>query len=163
MQALGHADPLIAQLLALLAGGMAHVTLEAAVKNFPEEQRGIAPQGSPYSAWQLLEHLRITQRDILDFCSPPVGGYQPRAWPAAYWPESASPTTPVAWDETLAAIQADAETFVAFLTRADVDLYTPFPWGDGQNLLRETLLIADHNSYHIGEFVLLRRLLGNWG
>ena len=162
MNAPTHTDLLVAQLLSLLQGGNAHATLEAAIENFPEDQRGIAPQGLPYSAWQLIEHLRITQRDILDFCAPPPGGYKHLAWPAAYWPKTPVPPNPQAWDETLAAIAADAHAFAALLTHPDADLYTPFSWGDGQNLLREALLIADHNSYHTGELIVLRRLLGNW-
>ncbi len=155
-------DPLVRQLLALLAGGQAHATLEAAVEDFPAAQYGAVPEGLPYSAWQVLEHLRITQRDILDFCSPPEGGYKPLAWPAQYWPEQTAPPTPQSWDETLGSLQEDAAAFAAKLTEAGADLYTPFSWGDGQNLLREALLIADHNSYHTGELVVIRRLLGIW-
>ena len=158
----GSDDPLIRQLLALLQGNQAHASLEAAVANMAEELRGMVPPPLPYSAWQILEHLRITQRDILDFSAPPKGGYKPLDWPAAYWPKEAIPPRPESWDESLAAIHADRQAFEALLTRSDVDLYTPFAWGDGQNLLREALLIADHNSYHTGELIVLRRLLGAW-
>ncbi len=159
MEAPTHADPLIAQLLSLLQGGNAHATLEAAVENFPDDQRGTAPRGLPYSAWQLIEHLRITQRDILDFCAPPPGGYKHLAWPADYWPKAPTPPAPAAWNKTLAAIAADAQAFEALLTKPKADLYAPFAWGEGQNLLREALLLADHNSYHTGELIVLRRLL----
>ena len=155
-------DPLLAQLHALLSGGNAHTTLETAVADFPAELRGVVPERLPYSAWQLVEHLRITQRDILDFSAPPAGGYRPLQWPADYWPKSPTPPTSTSWDSTLAALRADADTFLALLTKPEADLYTPFPWGEGQNLLRETLLIADHNSYHTGELIVLRRLLGIW-
>lgn len=153
---------LVQQLLALLAGGQAHATLQDAVKDFPEQHRGTVAERLPYSAWQMLEHLRLAQRDILDFCAPPEGGYQPMEWPKQYWPATAAPPTPQSWADTLAAIEADAKSFAALLTRPGADLYAPFPWGEGQNLLREALLIADHNSYHVGELVLLRRVLGVW-
>ena len=155
-------EPLVTQLLALLAGGQAHATFEAAVKDFPEPLRGTVPERLPYSAWQLVEHLRIAQRDILDFCAPPPGGYKPLEWPAAYWPELSTPPTPQSWGEALAAIATDRESFASLIRDPQADLYQPFPWGEGQNLLREALLLADHNSYHTGELIVLRRLLGTW-
>ena len=156
-------DPeLIKQLLALLKGGQAHAGFDAAVKDFPVGLRGVAPEGLPYSAWQLVEHLRITQQDILNFSAPPTGGYHAIAWPDDYWPKSPEPPSPEAWDHTIAAIRSDQEKFEALLTKPDADLYKAFRWGDGQNLLREALLIADHNAYHLGELVVLRRLLGIW-
>jgi hypothetical protein len=155
-------DELIKQLKALLNGGQAHATFEDAVKDFPEEQRGTVPEGLPYSAWQLVEHIRITQRDILEFSAPPSGGYQPMAWPDDYWPKSAKPSSPHAWESAIAAIQKDRKTFEDLLSKPDADLYKPFRWGEGQNLLREALLIADHTAYHTGELILLRRLLGIW-
>jgi hypothetical protein len=150
------------QLIALLRGGQAHVTFEEAVKDFPVEHRGTVPAGLPYSGWQVLEHLRITQRDILDFSAPPTGGYQPIEWPEGYWPKSPEPPGPRSWDTCLAAIRKDQEAFEELVMRPGADLYKPFRWGEGQNLLREALLIADHNSYHLGELVVLRRLLGIW-
>lgn len=155
-------DPVVEQLLASLRGGQAHATLEDAVANFPATLRGVVPDNLPYSAWQLVEHLRIAQRDILEFSDPPAGGYQHLKWPEAYWPKSPEPPSAGAWDKSLAAIAADGKSFAALLTRPDADLYSPLAWGQGQNLLREALLIADHNAYHIGELVLLRRLLGCW-
>jgi hypothetical protein len=155
-------DELRKQLLALLKGGQAHVEFEDAVREFPAELRGKVPEGLPYSAWQLLEHMRITQRDILNFSAPPTGGYHPLQWPEGYWPESAEPPSQGDWERTIASIRSDREHFETLLLKADVDLYKPFRWGDGQNLLREALLIADHTAYHLGEFVVLRRLLGVW-
>jgi hypothetical protein len=152
----------VKQTLALLRGGQAHATLEDAVAGFPVALRGTIPPGLPYSAWQLLEHLRIAQADILEFSDPPVGGYQHRKWPEAYWPKSAEPPDASSWDECIAALEADRRQFEALLTQSGADLATPFPWGDGQNLLRQALLMADHNAYHTGELVLLRRLLGCW-
>jgi hypothetical protein len=154
--------PLVDQLIALLRGGQAHVSFDAAVKDFPIEARGKVPAGVPYSAWQLIEHMRIAQRDILDFSAPPTGGYHGMKWPEDYWPKSAEPTSPEAWERTLATIKADREKFEGLLTKPGVDLFKPFLWGTGQNLLREALLIADHNAYHTGELILLRRLLGVW-
>lgn len=150
------------QLLALLRGGQAHVTFEDAIRDFPVGQRGVVPGGLPYSAWQILEHIRITQRDILEFSAPPTGGYQPREWPAEYWPKSTEPVSVGAWELTVEAIRKDLAAFEALLTRPGVDLFKPFRWGEGQNLLREAMLIADHTSYHLGELVVLRRLLGIW-
>ena len=155
-------DEIIKQLIALLQGGQAHASLDDAVKGFPADLRGKAPHGLPYSAWQLLEHLRIAQHDILNFSAPPTGGYQPMEWPADYWPKSAEPPSAHAWDHSVAAIRSDLKKFEALLTKPDADLFKPFRWGDGQNLLREALLIADHNAYHLGEIVMLRRLLGAW-
>lgn len=148
------------QLLALLKGGQAHAKFEDAVADFPKAKRGVVPEGLPYSAWQLLEHLRITQRDILDFTDNEDGSYKELKWPEEYWPKESAPPTDSAWDESIAAIEKDRKAFEKLVREGD--LYTPFPWGDGQNLLRETLLIADHDAYHVGELVMLRRLLGIW-
>ena len=156
-------DEIRTQLLALLRGGQAHATFDDAVKDFPVAQRGAVPQGLPYSAWQILEHIRITQRDILDFSAPPTGGYQPMEWPEGYWPKSTEPPSAHAWDASIVAIHKDLQTFEGLIARPEADLYKPFRWGEGQNLLREALLIADHTSYHLGELIVLRRLLGIWG
>ena len=155
-------DELRKQLIALLDGGQAHTSFDEAVGNFPAELRGVVPEGLPYSAWQLLEHLRIAQKDILDFSAPPSGGYQHMRWPDDYWPKEAKPHSPEAWDRSIATIKSDLEKFKALIVKPEADLYKPFRWGTGQNLLREALLIADHAAYHIGELVVLRRLLGAW-
>ncbi len=155
-------DPLIQQLLALLKGGQAHAGFDEAVKEFPADKRGVVVEGLPYSAWQILEHLRIAQRDILNFSAPPTGGYHPMKWPEDYWPKSPEPPTPQSWDRTIAAIRTDREKFEALLTKPSADLHRPFLWGEGQTLLREALLIADHNAYHVGELIVIRRLLGAW-
>lgn len=150
------------QLLALLSGGQAHASFDDAVQEFPATLRGKVPDGLPYSAWQLLEHLRITQRDILNFSAPPSGGYHPIKWPDDYWPKSPEPPSAEAWEQSIAAVRKDREQFETLLRKPDADLAKPFRWGDGQNLLRETLLIADHTAYHLGELIVLRRLLGAW-
>jgi hypothetical protein len=155
-------DELLKQLVALLDGGQAHATFEDAVKDFPVKLRGVIPDGLPYSAWQILEHIRIAQSDILNFSAPPTGGYHAMKWPDAYWPKEKAPQRPEAWDESIAAVLADRKKFEALLTKKNADLYKPFLWGTGQNLLREALLIADHAAYHVGELIVLRRLLGAW-
>ena len=159
---MGEQDPLRKQILALLRGGQAHATFDDAVKAFPADLRGTIPSKLPYSAWQLLEHLRITQRDILNFCAPPTGGYQPMEWPDDYWPKSPQPPSMDAWDHSIAEIQSDLKKIIALIENPSADLYKPFRWGDGQNLLREVLLVADHTAYHLGELIVLRRLLGAW-
>ncbi len=156
------AGELLKQLVALIRGGQAHAGFEAAIKDFPVELRGRVPEGLPYSAWQLLEHLRIAQRDILNFSSPPTSGYHPLQWPDEYWPKSAEPPTDRAWEQTVEAIRSDGAKFEELISRPGADLTKPFRWGEGQNLLREALLIADHAAYHLGELIVLRRLLGAW-
>ena len=153
---------LVKQLVAMLRGGQAHADFDKAMADFPVELRGRVPEGLPYSAWQLLEHMRITQRDILNFSAPPSGGYQPIEWPEAYWPKSPEPPSTGAWDQAVEAVRLDRETFERLISRPEADLVKPFRWGEGQNLLREALLIVDHAAYHVGELVVLRRLLGIW-
>jgi uncharacterized damage-inducible protein DinB len=149
------------QLVALLEGGQAHVTFADAVKDFPADLRGVAPKGVAHSAWQVVEHIRIAQRDILDFSAPPTGGYQAMEWPKDYWPEKMEPAAGE-WERSVAAVAADSEAFKKLVLKPGTDLAKPFRWGTGQNLLREALLVADHNAYHVGELIVLRRLLGAW-
>ena len=161
--ATGLKETLIQELLALLEGGNAHATFEAAVKDFPAKLRGEVPEGLPYSAWQIVEHLRITQRDILEFTDNKAGGYREIKWPDDYWTKDSAPPNEAAWEHAIREIHADRKLFEKLLKEADDQSLTePFPWGNGQTLLREALLIADHNSYHTGELIVLRRLLGAW-
>jgi uncharacterized damage-inducible protein DinB len=151
------------QLKALLNGGQAHTPFDEAIKDLPVKLHGEVPKGLPYSAWQLLEHIRIAQRDILDFSRNEDGSYRPRKWPEEYWPRDPEPPNADAWKHSVRQIREDRAAFEKLIEAADdTDLIEPFAWGDGQNLLREALLIADHEAYHVGEMVVLRRLLGAW-
>ncbi len=145
------------QIVNLLTKEQAHASLDAAVKGLPAKLRGVTPEGLPYSAWQLVEHMRITQNDILRFSTEPE--YKSPDWPSGYWPKEAEPAAGT-WDAAVKGIVDDRKAFVELVKTGD--LYTPFPWGDGQNLLREALLIADHTAYHTGELLVVRRLLGAW-
>jgi uncharacterized damage-inducible protein DinB len=151
------------QLQHLLDGGQAHATFDDAVKNLPSSLRGTVPDNLPYSPWQILEHIRITQRDILEFSTNEAGHYKSLKWPEEYWPKSPVPLSDSAWEESIQHIRADRKTFEKLLDSAtESELIQPFPWGDGQTLLREAFLIADHTAYHTGELIVLRRLLGAW-
>jgi hypothetical protein len=144
-------------LTALLEGGNAHITFADAVKGFPVERAGIRPEGSPHSAWELLEHLRIAQADIVLFS---VGkDYVERKWPDDYWPSSPAPANGREWEASIESVNRDLARFIEMLKDETRDLFEPFPWGDGQTLLREALLIADHSSYHLGQLMLIRRML----
>jgi uncharacterized damage-inducible protein DinB len=147
-------------LLELLHGGHAHTTLDDALRDFPVEQAGVRPAGSPHSVWELLVHIRIAQLDILLFSQSAV--YQSPPWPKGYWPSSPAPAGEAEWNECVRAIHHDLAAFEAMLEDPAQDLFRPFPWGDGQTLLRDALLIADHNAYHTGQIVLVRRWLGAW-
>jgi len=153
-------DPVREQVINLLKGNQAHLTLEDALKNFPPKMRGMTPQGATHSAWQLLEHLRIAQWDILEF-SRNAKHVSP-SWPEGYWPKTEKPPSDAAWKKSIEAIQKDLAAMQQLVENPKTDLYARIPHGTGQNILREALLIADHNAYHLGQLVLLRRLLGAW-
>lgn len=138
----------------------AHATYDAAVEGVPAEHQGTRPAGLPHSAWELLEHLRITQRDILDFCRDP--DYQEPTWPDDYWPASAAPPSPESWEQSVAAYRADRAALKQLAADPAVDLYAPIPHGSGQTILRELLLVVDHTAYHVGQMILVRQLLGVW-
>lgn len=148
-------------LVYLLGGGGAHATFDDAVKDMPEKLRGVKSDGLPHSAWMLLEHLRLAQWDILEFSTNPK--YQPHEWPKDYWPVSEAPPNAVAWDESIRKFRQDLRAIESLIENPKTDLYARIPWGEGQTILREALLVADHNAYHIAQLVDVRRLSGAWG
>jgi hypothetical protein len=153
-------DPVREQVINLLKGGQAHLTLEDAVKDFPQKLRGTRPEGTPHSAWELLEHMRIAVWDILEFSRDPK--HVSPKWPEGYWPKSPKPASDAAWKKSIASIKRDMTAMQKLVGNPKTDLYARIPHGTGQNILREALLIADHNAYHIGQLLLVRRLLGSW-
>lgn len=153
-------DPVREQVLALLRGGNAHVPFEQVLKDFPEKLRGAKPDGAPHTAWQLLEHLRIAQWDILEFSRN--SKHTSPQFPGGYWPKTDKPPSDDAWKKTIASFQKDLKAMEKLVEDPQTDLYKEIPHGTGQNILREALLVADHNAYHLGQLVLLRRLLGAW-
>ena len=144
----------------LLAWEDAHAGFDSAIKDLPPAHRATVPKGLPYSAWQLIEHLRITQHDILDFCVN--ADYKEKEWPRDYWPASAEPPSAKAWDESVRQYRGDRQKLQELAADPAIDLAATIPHGTGQTYLRELLLVADHTSYHVGQLVLLRRLLGDW-
>lgn len=152
--------PVTKQLIDLITKGNAHVTFEQAVANISFKNIGIKPNNLPYTIWMLTEHMRIAQADILEFSVNP--DYKELKWPDEYWPTDEMPEDESTWQKCLDQISHDRTEFIDLLNQTRVDLFTPFLHGNGQNLLREALLIADHNSYHTGEIVLIRRLLNDW-
>ena len=149
-----------AQLSRILSWQDAHVGFEKAVEGLASNLRGVRVEGFPHSAWELLEHLRITQHDILDFCRNPK--YAEREWPKDYWPPTDAPPSPAAWDESVAGFHRERDALKLLANDAALDLFAKIPHGSGQTYFRELLLIADHNAYHLGQLVTVRRLLGAW-
>lgn len=147
-------------LFELLKGGSAHAGYDDAVKDLPEKLRGVKPDGLPHSAWMLLEHLRIAQQDILQFSRNPK--YKTPKWPDDYWPKTAAPPSNAAWDKSVQQFRKDLKTMQDLVANPKTDLYARIPWGDGQTILREALLVADHNAYHIAQLIDVRRLLDAW-
>jgi hypothetical protein len=147
-------------LISLLREGHAHATFEAAIKGLPATLRGKRPKGAEHSPWEILEHLRIAQWDILEFSRDPK--HRSPDWPSGYWPATAVPPDDNAWEKTVRAFRRDLNTICALVENKTTDLFATIPHGDGQTILREVLLVADHNAYHLGEMVLIRRLLGTW-
>ncbi len=149
-----------AQMAKLLDWEDAHLSFDAAVEGVPLKLRGTAPAGLPYSPWQLLEHLRLAQHDILDFCRNP--DYRELHWPDDYWPASAVPPKRGDWDESIAQFRRDRAALQALAADPKIDLHARIPHGSGQTYLRELLLVADHTAYHVGQLVTVRRALGAW-
>jgi len=153
-------DAVREHVLNLLKGGNAHADFDAAVADLPSKLRGVKPKGAPHTVWQLVEHMRIAQWDILEFSRD--SKHVSPAWPDGYWPKSDAPPTPAAWNNSLRKFRANAKAMARLVADPKNDLFKKIPHGTGQTLLREALLVADHNAYHIGQLVLLRRLLGAW-
>ena len=153
-------DPVREQVLALLNGGNAHVPFDKVVKDFPAKLRGLKPDGAPHTAWQLLEHMRIAQWDILEFSRS--SKHVSPEWPAGYWPETEKPPSDDAWKKSVATFEKDLKAMQKLVEDPKTDLHARIPHGTGHSIFREALLVADHNAYHLGQLVLLRRLLGGW-
>jgi hypothetical protein len=155
-----HDASLRQHLLELLHGGHAHADFETTVHNLPPALRDKRPRGAEHSPWQLLEHLRIAQWDILEFSRDP--GHESPDWPSGYWPHAPAPPDAKAWDKSVRAFRRDLKAMCDLVRNPATDLYAPIAHGSGQTILREALLVADHNAYHLGQLVLVRRLLGAW-
>jgi hypothetical protein len=147
-------------LVYLLKGGGAHLNFDKALQGLPAGLRGAKPPGVPHTPWRLLEHMRIAQWDILEFTRNPRHVSPP--WPEGYWPAGDAPPDEAAWDRSVAAFGADLQAMQDLLADPATDLFLPLPHGEGQTALREALLVADHNAYHLGQLVVVRRLLGAW-
>jgi DinB superfamily len=148
------------QLASSLDWGEAHVDFDKAVAGLAPELRGRRAAGLPHSAWEIVEHLRIAQHDILDFAGNPK--YKELKWPDEYWPPRSDPPDADAWDRSIAAFRRDRDALKQVAIDPKIDLMAKIPHGSGQTYLREVLLVLDHNAYHVGELVLIRRLLGAW-
>ncbi len=146
--------------LKLLEGKGAHVDFDTAVKKASVAVRGKRPQGAAHSPWEILEHMRIAQWDILEF-SRDAKHVSPE-WPTGYWPKTAAPPNRTAWNKSVNAFRADHAAMCALVADESTDLYAPIPHGEGQTILREALLVADHNAYHLGTLVTTLQLLGAW-
>jgi len=147
-------------LLDLLNGGNAHATFDDTIKDLPPKLHGARPANFPHSPWMLLEHLRISQWDILEFSRNPK--HESPAWPSGYWPKAEEPPNATAWTKSIEQFRHDLKAMQELVKNPKTDLFANIPWGNGQTILREALLVADHNAYHLGQLVDVRRLLGAW-
>lgn len=148
-------------LVKMLTGSEAHADFDAAVKDLPHKLRGQRPEGAEHSPWELLEHLRIAQWDILEYAIN--SKHKSPEFPTGYWPKAASPASEAEWDHSVKAFKKDLKRLCDLISSESTDLFAKIPHGDGQTILRQALLTADHNAYHIGQLILVRRLLGAWG
>jgi hypothetical protein len=156
-----HIDPIVREnLLSLLKGGHAHVRPEDVLNGFPETLRGKTAKGAPHTAWELLEHMRIAQWDILEF-SRDAKHVSP-VYPEGYWPKTKAPPSRAAWTASVKSFINDLKAMEQLVEDPSTNLYARIPHGQGQTVFREALLVADHNAYHLGQLVLVRRLLGAW-
>jgi DinB superfamily len=148
------------QLRELLEGGDAHMTFDEAVANFPRDHMNTKAPNVPYTPWHLLEHIRLAQWDIIEFIRNPH--YVSPPWPEGFWPAENVQADDVAWEKTIASYRAGLQSLLEMVADPTVNLYAPIPHGDGQSILREILVVSDHNAYHIGEFATLRQVMGIW-
>jgi hypothetical protein len=155
-----HEQSLRMHLIELLAGGGAHVKFDDVVKNLPARLRGAKPPKFPHSPWMLLEHLRLAQWDILEF-SRNAKHVSPE-WPGGYWPKREAPPNAAAWNKSIEQFRRDLKAMRDLVANQKTDLFARIPWGDGQTIMREALLVADHNAYHLAQLVDVRRMLGDW-
>jgi len=147
-------------LVELLRAESAHVAFDDVIAEWPAQLRGRKTEGIPYSPWQILEHMRIAQWDILEFSRDPK--HVSPDWPQGYWPESEAPASDQAWQESVEAFRRELREMETLVQNPAIDLFERIPHGQGQTILREALVVADHNAYHLGQLVLMRRLLGAW-
>jgi hypothetical protein len=155
-----HSKQLREHLLDLLNGGGAHARFDDAVKDLPEPLRGVPPKGFPHSAWMLVEHLRLAQSDILEFSRS--SKHTSPEWPKGYWPKTEAPPSTASWNRSIQQFRKDLKAMQHLVANPKTELYARIPWGDGQTILREALLLADHNAYHVAQLIDVRRLLGAW-
>ena len=153
-------DALRKHLLELLKGASAHADFDSAVSGFPVKLAGKQPAGAPHTAWQVLEHMRIAQWDILEFSRN--RRHVSPDWPKGFWPVREAPPSPAAWNTSIKRFRQDLKTMETLVANPKTDLHARIPWGEGQTILREALLVADHNAYHLAQLVDIRRLLGAW-
>jgi hypothetical protein len=144
----------------LISGGGAHAKFAEVIKNLPPELRGRKPDNFPHSPWMILEHMRIAQWDILEFSSNKQ--HVSPKWPDEYWPKIAGPASAAAWNKSIQQFRADQQAMIDLVENPKTDLFAKITWGDGQTILREALLVADHNAYHLAQIVDVRRMLGAW-
>lgn len=147
-------------LVELLKGGNAYATFDGIITGIPPKLRGRKPPRMPHSPWMLLEHLRLAQRDILEFSRNPK--YVAPSWPKDYWPRTPAPPSAAAWNASVKAFRSDLKAVQRLVANPKTDLFAKIPWGKGQTILREALLVADHNAHHLGQLLDIRRLLGTW-
>ncbi len=157
---MSHDQALREHVLDLLQGGGAHLNFDAAIADLPVKLRGAKTPGTPHTPWRLLEHMRIAQWDILEFSRNPR--HVSPAFPEGYWPAGDAPPDEQAWDRCVTSFRADLQAMQDLVVNPATDLFARIPHGDGQTILREALLVADHNAYHLGQLVMLRRVLGAW-
>ncbi len=162
-RATGTGDPnhsLRQHLIDLLDGGNAHAKFDGVIKDLAPKLRGAKPDKFPHSPWMLLEHIRIAQWDILEF-SRSEKHVSPK-WPEGYWPKNAAPASSAAWNKSVRQVRRDLKAMQKLVGDPKTDLFARIPWGNGQTILREALLVADHSAYHLGQLLDVRRLLGDW-